>query len=131
MIIIKKNLFFLVIVLFLISACQNETSSVSSLFEINYSEEIEERLNSEYALELLNRDENTAYIAFKSSGDVTSTLEQDKETLIIHFDVENSENDTLQQRVYELTTDPEIEAIEVFIDGEMTPFDNVTSIGNK
>lgn len=123
----KKNLLILTFILLLLAACQNETSSVSSLFEINNSEEIEERLNSEYALELLNEDENTAYIAYKSSGDVTSTLKQEKETLLIHFDVENSENDTLQQRVYELTTDPEIEAIEVFIDGELTPFDNVTS----
>lgn len=125
----NKNLLILTFILLLLAACQNETSSVSSLFEINYSEEIEERLNSEYALELLNRDENTAFLTLKSGGEVTSTLEQDKETLIIHFDVENSENETLQQRVYELTTDPEIEAIEVFIDGEMTPFDNVTSIG--
>lgn len=87
---------------------------------------MEARLHPEYTLELLTEDDNTSYIAFKSTGAVSSSLEQDEETAVINFEVDNLSRDGLQQYLYKLTTDPEIEAIEVFVDGELTPFDNVT-----
>lgn len=108
---------------FTLVGCQSSTSiGITELDEVD--NEIKESIVIGDALQLMHFDEHT-YLIFYSSGDVLVDFEEDEETIIVHFDVINEYKIEIKQYIYELTVEPEHEAIDVYINGELTPIDNI------
>ncbi|WP_227397028.1 hypothetical protein [Jeotgalibacillus aurantiacus] len=113
---------------FLLLGC-NEQSSILSISEIDtVPNEVKEAIDLEYNLQLIEEDDQTYYLFFRSSGEVSTSLETIEDTLMIKLDEDNANNENLMGKVYKLTVDPEHEVIEAVINGETVPFDNVTGI---
>ncbi|BDH62839.1 hypothetical protein MTP04_29690 [Lysinibacillus sp. PLM2] len=110
-------------VIAILSACN---SSVLSFTEIkNVPENVQENVDSNLRLQSITNGGKGYYIVFHSSGDVETNLETQGDTLIIKLNETNSHDETIKQNTYYLTTDPQHEAIDVQVNGESIPFDNV------
>ncbi|TFD93629.1 hypothetical protein [Jeotgalibacillus sp. R-1-5s-1] len=113
---------------FLLLGC-NEQSSILSISEIEtVPNEVKEAIGLEYNLQLIQEDDQTYYLFFRSSGDVSTSLETVEDTLMIKLDEDNANDENPMGKVYKLTIDPVHEVIEAVINGETVPFDNVTGI---
>ena len=67
-----------------------------------------------------------SYIVFHSSGDVEADLETQGDTVTIKLNVTNLQNRAVKQNTFYLMTDPKHDVIDVQVNGESIPFDNVT-----
>lgn len=123
-----KKLFCLMLFLTLIlAACNSSELSISEIQSI--PNKIQEGVNSDYTLQLINEGENTAYILFQSKGTVTAELEVKDNILNIKLNKANQENNELKQYVYKLTRgEAEYDTINVLVNGQTMPFDNVTGV---
>lgn len=108
---------------FTLVGCQSATSiGITELDEVDT--EIKESIVIGDALQLMHLDDHT-YLIFHSSGDVLVDLDEEEEKINVHFDVINEHKIDIKQYIYELTVEPEHEAIDIYINGELTPIDNV------
>ena len=73
-------------------------------------------------------DKDISYVVFRAKGTVTSDLETQDDTLIIKLDVSNQQDNAIKQHVYKLTLDPDLDTIDIHINGKSTSIDNVTGI---
>ncbi|MBU8878836.1 peptidylprolyl isomerase [Bacillus sp. FJAT-29790] len=122
-----KRLFVSVfLVISILSACNSSTLSFSEIE--NVPNNVQEKVDSNLKLQLINDGKKGYYIIFQSNGDVEKDLEAQGDTVTIKFNVPNPQNDVVKQKTYYLTTDPEHDVIEVLVNGESLPFDNVTSL---
>lgn len=117
------SIFFFTLIL---TACNSSEISISEIQ--NIPNNVQDKINSNYTLQLINDGENMAYTIFHSKGTVTTDLETKDDTLIVKLDSTNKDNDELKQYVYKLTLDPEHNTIEVLVNGQSTPFDNITGL---
>lgn len=122
----KKLLYPLLFFVLILVGCNSSELSISEIQ--NVPNNVQDKVNSDYTLQLINDGENTAYIIFYSKGIVTTNLETKDDTLIVKYDSTNKDNNELKQFVYKLTWDNEHNTIEVLVNGQSTPFDNVTSL---
>lgn len=74
-----------------------------------------------------NADENGSYIVFHSSGQVEAHTETEGDTLIIHLTETETDDDSVTQYSYYLTTGEEHDTIQVLVNNEPIPFDLVVS----
>ncbi|USK87468.1 hypothetical protein [Peribacillus asahii] len=103
--------------------------SILSLSEIDtVPSDVQDKIDSKYAVHLIDDGEDTSYIVFHSKGTVTATIEAEGDTIRVKFEENNQQTDVIKQHVYKLTKDPEHERIDLYINGESTPIDHVTGI---
>ena len=120
-----KKVFLLVFLVFLIlTACNSSTLSFSEIE--NVPNNVQDKVDSNLKLQAITDGEKGYYIVFHSSGDVETGLETQGDTVIIKFGVTNLQNGAVKQNTFYLTTDPEHDVIDVQVNGESIPFDNIT-----
>lgn len=105
-----------------LTACSSTKLSFSEIE--NVPDYVAEVINPENRLQSIN-DGKGSYIVFHSSGDVEANLETKGDTIIIKFDEANLQGDAKPHTFY-LTTSPEYDVLDVWVNGESIPFDNVT-----
>lgn len=121
----KKILFLLFFTLFL-AACDKSTLSLSEV--TNVPVDIQDKMEVDYRLQLINdgKDLYTSYIVYRTAEKVTTDLEMQGDTVKIKLDETNLQDGAAEPHVYKLTLDPEHGVIEVLVNGQSTPFDNIT-----
>lgn len=120
-----KKIFVLVFwVISILSACNSSTLSFSEIE--NVPNNVQEKVDSNLKLQSINDGGKGYYIVFHSSGDVSTDLKTQGDTVTIKFNVTNLQDEVVKQNTFYLTTDPEHDVIDVQVNGEATPFDNVT-----
>lgn len=122
--VLKKVPFLVFLVISILTACNSSTLSFSEIE--NVPNDVQDKVDSNLRLQSITDGGKGYYIVFHSSGEVESDLETQGDTLIIKFNVTNLEDGVVKQNTFYLTTDPEHEAIDVHVNGESIPFDNMT-----
>ncbi len=110
----------------LLAACNSSELSISEIEVIPTN--LQYKIDTDSTLQMINENEKTFYVVYQSKGSVTSDLETIDDTLIIKLEHELEKNNEAKQYVYKLTIDSNHKAVEVHIDGERVPFDNVTTL---
>lgn len=123
---LKKIFALLFLVISILSACNSSTLSFSEIESVPNN--VQDKMDVNYMLQLIKDGKKGSYIIFHSSGDVETDVETQGDVVTIKFNVSNSQDDVVEQNTYYLTTDPEHEVIEVLVNGEPAPFDNVTGL---
>ena len=120
-----KKIFVLVfLVISTLSACNSSTLSFSEIKSVPNN--VQDKVDSNLKLQSINDGGKGYYIVFHSSGDVETDLETQGDTVTIKFNVTNLHDEVVKQNTFYLTTDAEQDVIDVQVNGESTPFDNVT-----
>lgn len=121
-----KKIFVLVfLVILILSACNSSKLSFSEIE--NVPDNVQGKVDSNLKLQSINDGGGKGYyIVFHSSGDVETDLETQGDTVTIKFNETNLQDDVVKQNTFYLTTDPEHDVIDVLVNGESMPFDNVT-----
>lgn len=120
-----KRIFVLVfLVISILSACNSSTLSFSKIE--NVPNNVQDKVDSNLKLQSINDGGKGYYIVFHSRGDVETDLETQGDTVTIKLNVTNPQDDGVKQNTFYLTTDPEHDVIDVQVNGESMPFDNVT-----
>lgn len=123
----KKLLFLALLSVFLLTACNSPTLSISEIEIV--PDKVQEVIDEKYKLQMINVvDKDISYVVYQSKGTVTSDLETQGDTLIIKLDVTNQQDDAIKQHVYKLTLDSKLDTIDILINGKSTSIDNVTGI---
>lgn len=113
----------LFVILFL-SACQQE--STLSISEVEFvPDHIQEAVQSDERIQFVQEEAYAYYIAFRAAGSVEAGLETEDDTLFIQFEETESASGAEQQYVYFLTTEPEHEVLDVQVNGESVPIDQI------
>ena len=111
----------------ILASCNSSELSISEIQ--NVPNKVQDEINSNYTLQLIFDGENKAYIIFHTKGTVTADLETKNNTLIVKLDNTDKDNNELKQFVYKLTWGATgHDTIEVLVNGQSTPFDNVTGL---
>ncbi|MFJ8236621.1 hypothetical protein ACIQ34_13000 [Ureibacillus sp. NPDC094379] len=112
------------LVISILTACNSSTTSFKEIEKVpkNVQEEVDPNLK----LQSITDGGKGYYIVFYSNGDVETDLETTGDTLIIKFKVTNQKNNIVRQNTFYLTTDTKHHAIDVQVNGESIPFDNIT-----
>lgn len=112
---------------FILTGCNTSTLSISEI-EI-LPEKLQKVIDEKNTLQLINDvNKDVTYIVFRSKGTVTTDLETQDDTLIVKLDVTNEQDNAIEQHVYKLTLDPDLDTIDIQINGKSTSFDSVTGI---
>ncbi|MEI2364605.1 peptidylprolyl isomerase [Niallia circulans] len=122
----RKILFLLMVITAILVACNTSTLSMSELDIVPNN--VQDKIDSNYKLQLIYEGEDIAYIIYQSKGTVATDLETQGDTLKVKLDETNKQDDVMEQHVYKLTLDPEHEMIDVLINGKSTTIDNVSSL---
>lgn len=123
----KKLLFFMFFTVFLFTACN---SSTLSLTEVDVApDKVQKAMDEKSTLQLINVvDQDVSYIVFQSKGTVTADLEAQDHTVILKLDVTRKQDNAIKQHVYKLTLDPDLDTVNIHINGKSTSIDHVTGI---
>ncbi|MGG2056223.1 membrane lipoprotein lipid attachment site-containing protein [Lysinibacillus pakistanensis] len=122
-----KKLFLVFLAVFILTGCNTSTLSISEI-EI-LPEKLQKVIDEKNTLQLINDvNKDVTYIVFRSKGTVTTDLETQDDTLIVKLDVTNEQDNAIEQHVYKLTLDPDLDTIDIQINGKSTSFDSVTGI---
>ncbi|MEK5147185.1 peptidylprolyl isomerase [Psychrobacillus sp. FSL K6-4615] len=121
---LKKIVVLGILVLFILSACNSSTMSIKEIE--NVPKDLQEYVNSSLRLQSINDGEKGYYIIFHSTGEVEAYLETQGDKLNIMFNETNLKDEVIKQNTYYVTTGPEHEMIDVLVNGESIPFDNMT-----
>ncbi|NLY78944.1 MAG: hypothetical protein GX072_03255 [Lysinibacillus sp.] len=131
----KKIIFPLIFIVLILSACSIISSSSTYILGIEklnkVPNKVQERIdfNADAKLQILETGGSVSYIVYFSNGDVTAYIEKEEDKLIIHLEETNQQGEALEQHVFKLTKDhPDIEYMEVQINGKPTPFDVSSSV---
>lgn len=122
----RKFGFISLLLLLALAACN--TSTLSFRYIESVPDEVEELIDLDMTVQLINEADKGSYIVFQSSDEVKADLDPQDNILNIKFNVTESEDDVVKPYVYYLTTDPEHDTIDVFVNGELTSFDEVTGL---
>lgn len=121
----KKSLLVFLLVFFL-TACNSSALSISEIEIV--PNKVQGVIDDNNTLQIINEGKNISYIVFRSKGIVTTDLETQGDTLIIKLDVTNQHDNAVKQHVYKLTLDPNLDTIDIRINGKSTVIDSVTGI---
>lgn len=116
----------MLVTILLLAACNSPELSIQEVERI--PSKVQERINTDYTLQLINdSDKGDAYIIFQSEGEVTAELELNENKLDIKLEKTDQDNRSLKQFVYKITRgDAGYDMINVLLNGQETPLDNVT-----
>ena len=85
----KKRLFSLLFTLSILSACN---SSILSFSEIDtVPSNVQDKIDSNYAVQLIDDGEDTSYIVFHSKGTVTATIEAEGDIIKVKVEENNQQ----------------------------------------
>ncbi len=112
------------LVISILSACNSSTLSFSKIE--NVPNNVQDKVDSDLKLQSITDGEKGYYIIFHSSEDVETDLETQRDTVTIKLNEIDLQEDVVKQNTFYLTTDPEHDVIDVLVNGESVPFDNVT-----
>ncbi|MET4560127.1 hypothetical protein ABIA69_001271 [Lysinibacillus parviboronicapiens] len=121
----KKSLLVFLLVFFL-TVCNSSALSISEIEIV--PNKVQGVIDDNNTLQIINEGKNISYIVFRSKGIVTTDLETQGDTLIIKLDVTNQHDNAVKQHVYKLTLDPNLDTIDIRINGKSTVIDSVTGI---
>lgn len=121
---LKRIVGIFVAVLFGLAACGAPEVGIEQVKKI--PNDVNEQIDFNAEIQLHNDGEHRYYVIFQSDFVVTATVEKQNDTVIVKFDESNEGEDEEQRQVYLLTTDEDVEVIEVFVNGEATAFDLVS-----
>lgn len=112
---------------FLFTACN---SSTLSLTEVDVApDKVQKAMDEKSTLQLINVvDQDVSYIVFQSKGTVTADLEAQDHTVLLKLDVTRKQDNAIKQHVYKLTLDPDLDTVNIHINGKSTSIDHVTGI---
>lgn len=119
-----KKIFLFVFFLSILSACQSPTLSLSEVK--NVPNHVQGEVDPNLKLQSITDGGKGYYIIFHSSGDVEADLETVGEKVIIKLNETKLKEDVVKQYTFYLTTNPGPDVIDVYVNGESTPFDMVT-----
>lgn len=119
----KKLFVFVFLVSSILSACNSSTLSFSEIE--NVPDHVQDKVDSSLTLQSITNDAKGKYIIFHSSGNVKSDLDIQGDMVTIQFNVTN-QGDVVKQHTYYFTSDPKHDVLDVTVNGESIPFDNVT-----
>ena len=122
----RNILILLMLITAITVACNTSTLSMSEIDIV--PNDVQEKIDSNYVLQLIYDGEDIAYVVYQSNGTVVTDLEVQGDTLKVKLDETNKQDDVIEQRVYKFTLDPEHEVIDVLINGKSKAFDNVSSL---
>ena len=122
----RNILILLMLITAITVACNTSTLSMSEIDIV--PNDVQEKIDSNYVLQLIYDGEDIAYVVYQSTGTVVTDLEVQGDTLKVGLDETNKQDDVIKQRVYKFTLDPEHEVIDVLINGKSKAFDNVSSL---
>lgn len=116
----------MLVTVLLLAACNSPELSIKEVESI--PSKVQERINPDYTLQLINDSEKgEAYIIFESEGMVTAELEWKENRIDIKLERTDQDNSSLEQFVYKITLgDAEYDTINVLVNGQATPLDNVS-----
>jgi len=121
---LKKLLVVVVLAFSIFSACHSTTSSFREVEDV--PNHVQDKIDRTYKLQSINNSGKGYYIVFHSSGDVEVEVETQGESVTIRINEANLHNESVKQYTYYLTTDQEHDVLNVLVNGESMPFDNVT-----
>ncbi|KGR76372.1 hypothetical protein [Ureibacillus sinduriensis] len=107
----------------ILAACNSSTLSFSEIE--NVPNNVQEKVDATVRLQSITDGGKGYYIVFHSRGDVEANLETEGNTVTIKFNETNPQAGVVKQNTYYLTTDREHDTIDVQVNGESIPFDNV------
>ena len=122
----RNILILLMLITAITVACNTSTLSMSEIDIV--PNDVQEKIDSNYVLQLIYDGEDIAYVVYQSTGTVVTDLEVQGDTLKVELDETNKQDDVIKQRVYKFTLDPEHEVIDVLINGKSKALDNVSSL---
>lgn len=120
---LKKLFIFVFLVSSILSACNSSTLSFSEIE--NVPDHVQDKVDPSLTLQSITNEAEGKYIIFHSSGNVKSDLDIQGDTVTIQFNVTN-QGDVVKQHTYYFTSDPKHDVLDVTVNGESIPFDNVT-----
>lgn len=106
-----------------LAACSSSTLSFSEVERV--PDHVQDKVDSSLTLQSITNDAEGKYIVFHSSGNVESDLDIQGNMVTIQFNVTNL-GDVVKQHTYYFTSDPKHDVLDVTVNGESIPFDNVT-----
>lgn len=122
-----KKTFLVFLSVILLTSCNSSTLSISEIEIV--PDKVQKVIDDKYTLQKINVvDKNISYIVFRSKGKVTTDLEAQGDTLIVKLDVTNQQDNAITQHVYKLTLDPDIDTIDIHINGKSTTIDSLIGI---
>lgn len=117
----------IVVMLMLISVLAACSSTVTNLTEVeDIPKFVQDSIQPNVQLQLKEENKNSYYITLQSEGDEDFHYNVKGNIVEIQFDVSNSDTGTKKQNVYHLTTDKDIDTIEVYINSERSGFDIIS-----
>lgn len=126
----KKIVGIIIFMLSILTACNSskDLSTLSFSKVKNVPDEVQNKIEPEYTLQLMDEGEKGSYIVFQSSGEVEAYVESKGDTVTIMFSTSNAQKNEVKQNVYYLTRDQGQDVIHVLVDGEPAVFDSVTGL---
>lgn len=121
---LKKAFVLVLLLISILSACNSSKLSFSEID--NVPNKVQDKVDSNLKLQSITDSGKGYYIVFHSSGDVEADFETQGDTVLIKFNETNLQDDVVKQHTFYLTTDPEHDVIDVHVNGEFVPFDDVT-----
>lgn len=119
----KKQLVVILFALLFMASCDSQEYGIEEVDAVN--NDIQSMIDSDLTLQLINIDEDSYYVVFHSFLEVEAEVETQGETLLIKLTELPDESELTEQHIFQLTTGPEHEALEIFINDELTYFDLV------
>ncbi|MEG0472621.1 MAG: hypothetical protein RR588_09820 [Solibacillus sp.] len=125
----KKLMSLFIMVVFVLTACNSELA----ITELN---SVPKRLNEilgilgsdEYVQMINDSKKDISYLVINTGGTVTVRVESKEDTMVIHIDEVENDNEDKKQHLFKLTRDRDYEIIDLYKNGESIPFDTVAAI---
>ena len=119
-----------ILVISILTACSSsKDSSTLSFSKVkNVPDDVQDKIEPEYTLQMMDEGEKGSYIVFQSSGEVETDVEPKDDAVTIKFSTSDSQENAVEQHVYYLTRDKWQDVIHVLVDGEPAVFDSVTGL---
>lgn len=108
-----------------LSACQFSNTSFSEIKKT--PQKLEAYIDPDLTLQLINDGEKGAYIVFNSIKVVKADISKENDAVVISFDEIEPEKEDKERNLYYLKTDINHDKIQVLVNGEERPFDEIST----
>lgn len=124
--VLKKIFVSVLFAVLILSACNSSKLSFSEIE--NVPRKVKEHIDSDLKLQLINDGTKGSYVIFHSNGEINAELDPQDNIVNIIFNELNPHGEDIKRNVYYLTMDPKHDTINVLVNDEKMPFDNVTGL---
>ena len=122
----KKQLLVMLSICFWLAGCQSQPLQLEKIDDV--PRDVDQLIMYDKQLQLITSDANGTYIAIYASSPLEAAFDVIDRSLQVHFNKTGKPHAKPQLYVYALTRgDAKYEAIEVYINNELVPFDVVTT----